>query len=130
MSLTKPFADYPHFRKVGSMFFLAGQGCRHAATNEYAGVEYDAAGKVSHYDIKAQTVGVFANIEKALDEAGLTPTNIVDVTVFLTTMKDFEAMNLVWNEFFAEHVSPTRTTVAVKELPGDNFVEMKVIAAE
>jgi enamine deaminase RidA (YjgF/YER057c/UK114 family) len=44
-------------------------------------------------------------------------------------MRDFEAMNEVWNAFFSECAPPTRTTVAVRALPGHNFVEMKAVAA-
>jgi enamine deaminase RidA (YjgF/YER057c/UK114 family) len=44
-------------------------------------------------------------------------------------MADFADMNHVWNEFFSGKPAPTRTTVAVADLPGMNFVEMKAIAA-
>jgi 2-aminomuconate deaminase len=43
-------------------------------------------------------------------------------------MKDFQAMNEIWNKFFEGHSGPTRTTVAVRQLPGLNFIEMKAVA--
>lgn len=130
MEMTQPFADYPHVRKAGGLYFLAGQGCRDPLTDCSVGIEIDDEGKVVAYDIAEQTKGVLLNVERALKSVGLDRSNIVDVQVFLTTMTDFAAMNKVWNEFFSEVASPTRTTVAVKALPGQNFVEMKVIAAE
>lgn len=128
--LTKPLASYSHSRRLGNTLYLAGQGCRDPRTNQEAGVSLDESGRVLSYDIAAQTRGVFANIERALTAAGLDKHALVDVQVFLTDMEDFASMNRVWNEYFSGvEVPPTRTTVAVKALPGHNFVEMKAIAA-
>ncbi len=127
--LTRPLARYSHARRVGSLLFIAGQGARDPGTDLEAGVTIDAAGKVTSYDIAVQTQAVLVNVERALAPYGLTRTDIVDVQVFLTDMADFAAMNAVWNDFFAHGEPPTRTTVAVKTLPGKNFVEMKAIAA-
>lgn len=127
--LTKPLARYVHVRKAGGLMFIAGQGCRDPETDSYPGLTRNAAGGVTAHDITAQTRGVLANIERVLKSEGLDRADIVDVNVFLTDMDEFPAMNAVWNEFFAETPPPTRTTVAVKALPGLNFVEMKVIAA-
>ncbi len=121
-------AQYSHARRVGDLLFVAGQGCRHPETDAYVGVTRDAAGKVIAHDIQAQTAGVLANLERVLAANGLTRRHVVDVTVFLTDMAEFDGMNQVWNRFFAEVPPPARTTVAVRALPGDNFVEMKAIA--
>ena len=127
--LTKPLASYSHTRRVGQLIFVAGQGCRDPNTNAYRGLTLATDGAVVSYDIREQARGVLENIERALRSEGLDRSAIVDVQVFLTDMKDFPGMNEVWNEFFKE-VSPlpTRTTVAVKSLPGTNFVEMKTVA--
>ena len=127
--LTRPLARYSHARRVGSLLFVAGQGARDPATDREAGVTLDAQGQVVSYDITVQTQAVLTNVERALTSFGLTRRDIVDVQVFLSDMADFKAMNAVWNDFFAEGEPPTRTTVAVKTLPGKNFVEMKAIAA-
>lgn len=127
--LTKAFATYAHTRKAGGLVFLAGQGCREPATDQCTGLTRDSSGNITSYDIKAQTTGVLKNIERALAHEGLDRSHLVDVTVFLTDMQDFEPMNQIWNNFFAESRAPTRTTVAVSKLPGDNFIEMKAIAA-
>jgi 2-aminomuconate deaminase len=127
--LTKPLARYVHVRRAGDLMFIAGQGCRDPQTDSYPGLTKDAAGNVTAHDITAQAKGVLANIERVLKSEGLDRSHLVDVTVFLTDMSEFPAMNAVWNEFFAETPPPTRTTVAVKALPGLNFIEMKAIAA-
>lgn len=129
MQLTSSFAKYPHSRRVGSLLFLAGQGCRDPETNECAGLRRNPDRAIVDYDIVAQTRGVIANIERALAVHDLTLEHLVDVTVFLTTMDDFAAMNREWDKTFATMQAPTRTTVAVSKLPGDNFIEMKAIAA-
>lgn len=128
MSLTKPMANYPHTRRMGPLVFLAGQGCRDPETDSYPGTEISPTGEVTSYDIVAQTRGVFANIERALKSMGLTRKDLVDVTVFLTDMDDFAAMNHEWNAWFQNEQPPTRTTVAVSKLPGHNQIEMKAIA--
>ncbi len=127
--LTRPLANYVHSRRCGSLIFVAGQGCRSPKTDQCVGLTRDAAGKITDYDIIAQTRGVFENIERALADHRCDRRQIIDVTVFLKTMKDFSAMNQVWNEFFANCQPPTRTTVAVADLPGENFIEMKAIAS-
>jgi 2-aminomuconate deaminase len=129
-TLTSPLARYSHARRVGPLLFIAGQGCRDARTNAYAGLTMDGQGQVASYDIRAQTAGVLANIEAVLAAKGLDRRALVDINVFLTDMSDFAGMNEVWNAFFADvPVPPTRTTVAVKQLPGLNFVEMKATAS-
>ena len=128
--LTAPLARYSHCRQVGSLLFIAGQGCRDPQTNTYAGLSLNERGHVEAYDIRAHTSGVLANIELVLRGQGLDRRDIVDVNVFLTDMADFAGMNEVWNNFFnGVPVPPTRTTVAVKQLPGLNFVEMKATAS-
>lgn len=129
-SLTSPLAHYSHGRWVGNLLFMAGQGCRDPATGHEVGLLSSAS--MSHpksYDIAAQTHGVLANLERVLRQEGLTKNHLVDVTVFLTDMGDFQTMNAIWNEFFAGITPPCRTTVAVAQLPGKNFIEMKAIAA-
>lgn len=128
-NLTRPLANYSHARRVGDLLFLAGQGSRDPATDRCAGLTRDDQGRIIHYDASAQTSAVLHNIERVLTQHGLDRHNLVEVSVFLTDMRDFAAMNAVWNEFFAGTEPPARTTVAVKQLPGDNFVEMKGVAA-
>ena len=129
--LAKPLAAYSHTRTVGQLVFIAGQGCRDPETDIWAGVTFNPDGSAKEINFEQQVRGVFRNVERALKSAGLSKHDLVDVQVFLTDMqRQFPVMNRVWNEFFeGTGPGPTRTTVAVKELPGLNQIEMKAIAA-
>ena len=129
-----PLGTYNHAVRVGDFLYIAGQGCRSAETCREDGVVLDDLGRVVSYDIATQTRGVLRNLSTVLATAGLDLSHVIDVTVFLCDMGDFDAYNAVWAEYFCndqsnDSVLPTRTTVAVKQLPGRNFIEMKAIAA-
>jgi 2-aminomuconate deaminase len=65
-----------------------------------------------------------------LKAAGGTLKNLLDITVFLVDMKDYAAFNIVYNKYFDAQTGPTRTTVAVKELPNPRLlIEIKAVAA-
>ena len=71
---------------------------------------------------------MFENIKLILEEAGSSWENIVDVTVFLTNMKDdFHIYNRVYGEYFTGPF-PTRTTLEINCLPTPIAIELKVIA--
>ncbi len=129
--LTRPLANYSHLRRSGDLLFLAGQGCRDPETNVWAGVSFDANGQLIGVDFEAQVRGVFKNIEAVLQSEGYSRKHVVDVQVFLTDMeKQFPTVNRIWDEYFGGvNPPPTRTTIGVRELPGLNQVEMKVIAS-
>ncbi|KAL6713819.1 hypothetical protein ACLMJK_008313 [Lecanora helva] len=69
----------------------------------------------------------FKNLSAVLEEAGSSLENVVKVQVFLTTMENFSAMNGVYEKFFKDP-KPSRTCVAVKELPMRTDVEIECIA--
>ena len=124
----EPVGRYPHARKVGNLLFLSGMGPRARGSKEVPGVTLDAEGNILEYDIAAQCRSVFDNIRAVLEEAGSSWDRIVDVTVFLTNMKDdFPIYNRLWAEYFAED-PPCRTTVEINCLPTPIAIELKVIA--
>ena len=123
-------AKYDLVELASGLILLPGQGCRDPQTNACVGITRGATGEIESYDIRAQTEGVFRNVEALLMSRGLNRSNIVDVTVFMRSKGDFNAMNEVWNAFFADcEQPPARTTVFVVDLPGDNFIEMKAQAS-
>lgn len=123
-----PVGAYPHARRVGDLLFLSGVGPRKPGTDKIPGVELDAAGNITSYDIEAQCRSVFENVRNIVEAAGSNWEKIVDVTVFLTNMKaDFATFNRVYAEHFTTD-RPTRTTVEVGALPTPIAVELKVIA--
>ncbi|MEP6788758.1 MAG: Rid family detoxifying hydrolase [Acidobacteriota bacterium] len=124
----EPVGPYPHARRVGDLLFLSGVGPRERGTKKIPGVELDEAGDIVAYDIEEQCRSVFQNVWHILEAAGSSWDNIVDVTVFLTNMKDdFATYNKIYAEYFAEN-QPCRTTVEVNALPTPIAIELKVIA--
>jgi 2-aminomuconate deaminase len=124
----EPVGLYPHARTVGNLLFLSGVGPRERGTRKIPGVELNDAGEIVSYDIEAQCRSVFQNVQYILEDAGSSWDKIVDVTVFLTNMKDdFAAYNKVYAEYFADN-QPCRTTVEINSLPTPIAIELKVIA--
>jgi 2-aminomuconate deaminase len=126
----KPVGTYPHARRVGDLLFLSGIGPRDPATNEIAGNEYFADGRVRKYDIAAQTRSVFANVRAVLEASGARWEDLVDVTVYLTDMaRDFKAYNAIWAEHFPDiDTAPCRTTLGITALPTPIAIELKCTA--
>jgi 2-aminomuconate deaminase len=92
------------------------------------GVELDDKGNIVSYDIEAQCHSVFRNVKTILEDAGSGWDKIVDVTVFLTNMKDdFATFNRIYTGYFQDN-QPCRTTVGVDALPTPIAIELKVIA--
>jgi 2-aminomuconate deaminase len=120
-------AHYPHARRVGDLLFVSGVSCRRP-DNTYVGAVVHPDGTIEQ-DIVAQTRAVLENIERILHAAGTDLENVVDVTTFLLRMEDFSGYNEVYNQYFEAATGPTRTTVAVAQLPHPCIsIEMKVIA--
>jgi 2-aminomuconate deaminase len=72
---------------------------------------------------------VLLNIQKNLANEDATLNDVVDVTTFLVNMNDFAGYNKVYADFFNKETGPTRTTVAVHQLPHpDLVIEIKVVA--
>jgi 2-aminomuconate deaminase len=124
----EPVGLYPHARKVGNLLFLSGVGPRERSNKKIPGVELNEDGTISTYDIEAQCHSVFKNVRLILEDSGSSWDNIVDVTVFLTNMKDdFKIYNRVYAEYFKQNL-PCRTTVEINCLPTPIAIELKVIA--
>ena len=124
----EPVGLYPHARRAGNLLFLSGVGPRERGSKAIPGVTLDTEGRIAAYDIEAQCRSVFQNVRYIVEEAGSSWENIVDVTVFLTNMKDdFQTYNRIYAEHFADN-RPCRTTVEVNKLPTPIAIELKVIA--
>jgi 2-iminobutanoate/2-iminopropanoate deaminase len=107
---------YNHAVRVGDLLFCAGQ------------IPIDPRnGNLVAGDIQAQTERVLQNVQAILDDQGLTFSNVVKSTVFLTNLGDFAAMNEIYARYFTENF-PARSTVQVAALPKGASVEIEVIA--
>ena len=119
---------YPHSHRVGDMLFLSGVGPRKRGSDIIPGVELDAKGEIVSYDIEEQCRSVFENVRFILEDSGSSWPELVDVTVFLTNMKDdFDIYNKMYAEYF-EGINPCRTTVGVVDLPTPIAIELKCVA--
>lgn len=97
-------------------------------SNEVPGNKVDSSGRLVEYDIIAQCRSVMRNIEIILEEAGARLDDLIDITVYLTDMKqDFQSFNQVYAEYFDE-IRPCRTTLGVNALPTEIAIEMKCVA--
>ncbi len=127
----EPVGAFPHAKRVGDLLFLSGIGPRVRGSKAIPGVTLDEARNVVSYDIETQCRAVFENVRLVLEDAGASWDDIVDVTVFLTDMKnDFSIFNRIYPEYFSGpgKPNPTRTTVEVGALPTPIAIELKVIA--
>ncbi|MBB3664453.1 2-aminomuconate deaminase [Prauserella sediminis] len=109
-----PRGRFPHVKVVGDLVFVSGTSSRRP-DNSFAGVEVDELG-VTDLDIRTQTRAVIENIRDLLGAAGAGLEDLVQVTTYLVSMNDFGGYNEVYAEYFDES-GPTRTTVAVHQLP-------------
>ena len=124
----KPVGLYPHARRVGNLLFLSGVGPRERGTKDIPGVLLNDDGTIASYDIEKQCHSVFKNVRYILEDSGSSWENIVDVTVFLTNMKDdFKTYNRIYGEYFQSN-QPCRTTIEINSLPTPIAIELKVIA--
>jgi 2-iminobutanoate/2-iminopropanoate deaminase len=117
--MTESFGPYTPIRKAGSFAFVSGQ------------VGINAITKTAAANIGDQTMQALSNLLDVLKTEGLTLVDVVKVTVFLTNMDNFAAMNQVYQEQFLPP-RPARSAVAVKELPRvadtELLVEIEAVA--
>ena len=123
-----PRGAYPHTKRVGDFIFVSGTSSRRA-DNTIAGVDIIDDMGTKHLNIEVQTREVLKHIDSNLHKVGASIKDVVDVTTFLVNMNDFAGYNKAYAEFFDKETGPTRTTVAVHQLPHpDLVVEIKVVA--
>ncbi len=121
-----PRGRFPHFRRAGDFIFVSGTSSRRP-DNSFEGVEVDEMG-TTKLDIRVQTRAVIENIRDILSEAGAELKDVVDVSSYLVNMNDFAGYNEIYNSYF-DYDGPTRTTVAVHQLPHPHLlIEIKVTA--
>jgi 2-aminomuconate deaminase len=128
-SAPEPVGLYPHARRAGNLLFLSGVGPRKKGSKDIPGVTLDKDRNIVSYNIEEQCHSVFQNVRLILEASGAKWENLVDVTVFLTNMKDdFPIFNKIYAEYFKDN-QPCRTTVEVNALPTPIAIELKCIAS-
>jgi 2-iminobutanoate/2-iminopropanoate deaminase len=95
----QPRGPYSQAIVADGFVFVAGQVPINPKTNEF-----------ELGDVRSETRLVLRNIQAILEASGSSLRDVVRVGIFLADIKDFEAMNSVYKEFFSEE-PPARTTV-------------------
>ncbi len=122
----RPRGGYPHLKRAGDFVYVSGTSARRP-DNSIAGAAADAMGTAT-LDIRVQTRAVIETIREMLAQVGAQLSDLIQVTAYLVSMNDFGGYNEVYGEFFDES-GPTRTTVAVHQLPHPHIlVEMQAVA--
>ena len=121
-----PRGKFPHVKRAGDFIYISGTSSRRP-DNSFAGVEVDEFG-TTNLCIKTQTRAVIENIRDILHSVGAELSDLVEISSFLVNMNDFSGYNTVYGEFF-DFDGPTRTTVAVHQLPHPHLlIECKAVA--
>ena len=113
-----PIGPYNQAVETGGLLFVSGQIPSNPAT-----------GEIVTSGIKDEAQQVMENIGAILTEAGLSFSNVVKTTIFLTDMGTFAQVNEVYGSYFTSDF-PARETVQVAALPKNVNVEISVIAAK
>ena len=125
-NVAAPRGSFPHVKRAGDFVFVSGTSARRA-DNSIAGVRTTADGTVV-LDIREQTRAVIENTRTILESVGCGLDDLVSVNTYLVSMNDFAGYNDVYGEYFS-YEGPTRTTVAVHQLPHPHLlIEMQVTA--
>lgn len=111
----KAIGPYSQAIKSGNFLFVSGQLPVDPST-----------GNMADNDITLQTRQSLNNVKMIITEAGMDLDDVVKVTVFLSDMNNFTAMNEVYTTFFTTHF-PARVAVEVARLPKDALVEIEAI---
>lgn len=115
----QPIGAYSQAVKYGPMLYISGQ------------VPIDPeTGKVVLGSASKETRLVMDNIREILAAAGMTFENVVQSTILLRDINDFEKVNKVYSEYFKIETAPARVAYQVANLPKNVNIEIMMIAGE
>jgi 2-iminobutanoate/2-iminopropanoate deaminase len=98
------------------VIYIAGQGAHSHDKSEFP------------MDIDNHTKHVMENVKTLVEAGGGTMDSVLQLTVYLAKIEDYDGMNNVFKTYFPNG-GPARTTVAVANLPGNSLVEINCTAA-
>ena len=101
-------------------------GCANLFTSGQLGID-PVTGELPA-DFTAQARQAFENLKAIIEAAGGSMTNIMKVTIFLTDMANFPAVNAVMQEY-CQAPYPARSCFAVAALPKGGAVEVEAIVS-
>ena len=86
-------------------------------------------GADANTDIAEQTRTMLDKVETLLEQASSDKANILSATIYIRDMKDFAAMNAVWDTWIPEGCAPARACVEARMARAELLVEISVVAA-
>ncbi|MCB5161885.1 RidA family protein [Marinomonas algarum] len=86
-------------------------------------------GADANTDISEQTRTMLDKVDALLEQAGSDRSYILSATIYLRDMKDFAAMNAVWDAWIPEGHAPARACVEARMARAELLVEISVVAA-
>lgn len=123
----RPLGNYPHVKRVGDFIYVSGTSSRRL-DNTIEGADEQEDGTFKK-DIRVQTRAVIENIRVLLNSVDADLKDIIDISTFLVDMEDFKGYNEIYGSYFNHETGPTRTTVAVHQLPHPLLlIEIKAVA--
>ena len=114
----KRVGPFSHAVKAGGFLFVTGQ----------MPTLPDDPAKLIEGGISNQTHQVMKNLQTVLTAADSSLENVVFVRVYLVNFQDFDAMNAVYESYFAPDKLPARTCIGVTGLAVGASVEIDLIA--
>jgi 2-iminobutanoate/2-iminopropanoate deaminase len=113
-----PVARYSQAIKVGNTLYVQGV------------IALDpSSGKLVIGDITVQAIRVFESIKSIVEAAGMSLSDVIRVSAFLSNLEDYPKFNEVYNSYFTSEPHPVRTTVQVG-LPFGALLEVEVTACD
>jgi 2-iminobutanoate/2-iminopropanoate deaminase len=111
---------YSQAIRTGDLVFVTGETGRDPST-----------GKLEE-GLEAQTHRMLSNVEAILNAAGCTPADIVKVTLLLSDIKNFKAVDAIYSAWLPGRgvtPLPARTAFAAASLPAGALAMLEVVAA-
>lgn len=113
----KAVGPYSHAAVINNTLYVSGQLPLDPETMQF----------VSD-DVSEQAQQCLSNLQSVLESSGVSKKQVAKVTVFLSDMNDFAAVNEIYTSFFEGH-KPARSCIQVARLPMDAKVEIEAIAS-
>ena len=112
-----PAAAGPYSQAIvcGNLVYVSGQIAADPETGIVSG------------DISEQARRALENLRNIIEESGSSMKKVLKVTVYLSSISDFPAVNKVYAEFFSEPY-PARSCVAVSGIPKGSCLEIDAVA--
>lgn len=113
-----PQNDAPYSQGIltEDLLFVSGQGPADPDTGEHV-----------NSSVEAQTEQTLENLRNIVESAGGSLDDVVKATVYLSDMDDYDAMNVMYGEYF-DSEPPARVCIEAGRLPGDIDVEIEAFA--